>query len=139
MAPTDKLIICLDNAAVQVQQDGKTPRICEANSGFSILLSSCQTCIAASGAPGSGAAFDLISPAFQQFVEYCQGIAGTNQTLIAKIESYQSAVSSVSSAVASLARERSLLGLMSSTLADNTTSNYAPTSNIIDRCIDTDR
>lgn len=115
--------ICPDNATIEPQQVGKSPSICEANSDFSQAISSCQTCVDQKRS-NSTSGFEKIQPVFQQFLDYCANTTGTNETLVGKVASYQSAVSSFSAVSASLASDAALLGLTTSTLVDNTTSMY---------------
>lgn len=70
-----------NNALLEVQTSGKTPRVCQPNSAYLLSVQSCRACIDTHRLEDvTGDTFLEIAPQFQQFVDYCDGFVTTTLT-----------------------------------------------------------
>lgn len=70
-----------NNALLEVQSSGKTPRVCQPNSAYLVTLDSCRACIDTHWADDPAVdTFLQVAPQFQQFVDYCAGFLTTTIT-----------------------------------------------------------
>ncbi|OJI98002.1 hypothetical protein ASPVEDRAFT_440636 [Aspergillus versicolor CBS 583.65] len=95
-----------NEAAVEAQQVGKEPALCDQDSTFSTLVDQCTECIK-EGTKSGTASSDLVPPEFNQFIDYCASQGnGTDQINAAEVSTllvaYSSAVASQSSLEAAL-------------------------------------
>jgi hypothetical protein len=70
-----------NNALIEAQSSGKSPKLCQPDSAYLITLDSCRTCINTHWTADPQAdRFLRIAPQFQQFVDYCAGFMTTTVT-----------------------------------------------------------
>lgn len=87
---------------------GKNETLCDPKSPFQQSLSRCAVCILQH--PNSSAAGNTVAPQFQQFLDYCATVAGTNATLVALAQSAVNKEASIMSQMSVLSASQSSLG-----------------------------
>lgn len=70
-----------NDAALEPQEIGKIPELCERNSAFMVELGNCKTCISTYASSASSAWSQKLLPSFAQFLDYCSD--STNSTSFA--------------------------------------------------------
>ena len=112
-----------NDAALEPQEIGKIPELCESDSAFMVELGNCKTCISTYASSPSTAWSQKLLPSFAQFLDYCSDLT-TNST------SVTAETTTISTTTSTGATETSVLftGGSTATSVEASTAVTAPTS-----------
>lgn len=112
-----------NDAALEPQEIGKIPELCESDSAFMVELGNCKTCISTYASSPSTVWSQKLLPSFAQFLDYCSGLTTISTSGSAE-------TTTLSTPTSAGATETSVLftGGSTATSVEASTATTAPTS-----------